>query len=165
MQDFNGIGTSATATLPSGFKVDKQTGANTRGSYGAAGTATERVGGANVSSTASNGIYNFGSGTTTNGDDTDRAPGFIASGTGTGTGNVYVQLLNNTGGPLTGLQLSYNVEKYRGGSRSFSIQLYYSMDGATWTSAGSTFLTSFAADANNNGFATVPELRWRFQER
>ena len=27
---------------------------------------------------------------------------------------------------------------------------------AAWTSAGSDFLTSFAADANNNGYATAP---------
>jgi len=38
----------------------------------------------------------------------------------------------------------------------FRIQLFYSTDGSTWTSAGSNFLTSFAADANNNGFATAP---------
>src|SRR5262249_23047815 len=71
---------------------------------------------------------------------------------------LYAQLVNNTGGSLSGLQLSYDVEKYRMGSNAagFRIQLFYSTDGTTWTNAGNDFLTSFAADANNNGFATAP---------
>ena len=114
------------------------------------------AGGANLSTSASNGIYNFGAGTTTTGP--DRAVGFLSSGTATASGNLYAQLVNNTGASLTGLQISYNVEKYRGGSNAagFRMQLFYSTDGSTWTSAGSNFLTSFAADANNNGFATAP---------
>src|SRR5262249_4731732 len=52
----------------------------------------------------------------------------------------------------------YAVEKYRAGSNAagFRIQLFYSADGSGWTSAGSEFLTSFAANADNNGFATAP---------
>lgn len=38
----------------------------------------------------------------------------------------------------------------------FRFQMYYSTDGANWTSAGADFLTSFAADANNNGFSPAP---------
>jgi hypothetical protein len=34
--------------------------------------------------------------------------------------------------------------------------MYYSTDGTTWTSAGSSFLSSFSANADNNGAATVP---------
>src|SRR5262249_5171015 len=50
------------------------------------------------------------------------------------------------------------VEKYRNGLNpaGFRFQLFYSTDGATWTNAGSDFLTSFPADANNNGFSTAP---------
>src|SRR5215831_6922808 len=125
-QNFDSMGTSATATLPTDFRVDKPSTVRTVGTYSAAGTATSLVGGANLSSSASNGIYNFGSGTTTTG--ADRAPGFLSSGGGTQSGNLYVQLANNTGADLSGLQISYGVEKYRGGSNAagFSIQLYYS---------------------------------------
>ena len=125
------MGTSATATLPTDWKVDKQTTARTVGTYAAAVTATALAGGANLSTTAANGIYNFGSGTTTTG--ADRAVGFLASSTGTQSGNLYAQFVNNTGGNLSGLQISYDVEKYRNGSNAsgFSIQLYYSTDGAT----------------------------------
>ena len=157
-QNFDGIGTTATATLPTDYKVDKQTTARTVGNYSTAATATSLAGGANLSSSASNGIYNFGAGTTSTGP--DRAIGFLSSGSGTVSGNLYVNLQNNTGSPVTGLQISYNVEKYRTGINpaGFRIQLYYSFDGATWTSAGSDFLTSFAQDpgTTNNGYSTAP---------
>ena len=160
-QSFDGIGTTATAALPADFRVDRTTTATSAdvrkvGTYAAAGIATTQVGGANLSTSASNGIYNFGSGTTTTGP--DRAIGFLASGSATASGNLYAELANTTGAPLTGLQLSYDVEKYRGGTNAagFRIQLFYSSDGATWTSAGPTFLTVFPADASNTGFATAP---------
>ena len=103
------------------------------------------------------GIYNFGSGTTTTGP--NRAIGFLAAGTGTASGNLYAQLTNTTGGPLTGLQISYDVEKSRNGTNAagFRIQLFYSTDGATWTNGGADFLTAYAGgDPANTGFATAP---------
>src|SRR2546422_1055906 len=155
-QNFDAIGTSATATLPADFRVDAPSAVRTVGAFSAALTTTARVGGASLSSSAANGIYNFGSGTTTTGP--DRAVGFLASGTATTSGNLYAQVSNNTGGNLSGLQISYNVEKYRNGSNAagFRIQMFYSSDGIVWTTAGPNFLTSFTADANNNGFATAP---------
>src|SRR5262249_61837962 len=83
---------------------------------------------------------------------------FLSSDGGTQSGNLYVQLVNNTGGARSGLNLVYGVEKYRNGSNSagFSVQLYSSTDGSAWTSAGSSFLTSFLADANNNGYNPAP---------
>lgn len=160
-QTFDSVGATATATLPVDFRADRTTTATASdvrkvGTFAAAGTTTTQVGGANLSTSATNGIYNFGSGTTTTGP--DRAIGFLASGSATASGNLYAQLTNNTGGPLTGLQISYDVEKYRNGSNAagFRIQLFYSVDGATWTNAGLDFLTAFVADGNNNGFATAP---------
>ena len=160
-QNFDGMGVPATtttpSTLPTDFKADTLTTVRTVGVFSAAGTTTARAGGADLATNAANGIYNYGSGTATLGG-SDRAVGFLASGTATTSGNVYAQMLNSTGGDLSGLQISYNVEKYRNGTNAagFRIQMYYSTDGNTWTSAGNNFLTSFAADANNNGFATVP---------
>jgi len=164
-QTFDGMGIPATATtastLPADFRVDALSTSTaqvrTVGTFSAALSTVARAGGAALSSSASNGIYNFGAGTVALGG-SDRAVGFLSSGSATFSGNLYAQLANNTGGGLSGLQISYNVEKYRMGSNAagFRIQLFYSTDGSTWTSAGSNFLTSFAADANNNGFATAP---------
>ncbi|HEV3140417.1 MAG TPA: hypothetical protein VGY57_07885 [Vicinamibacterales bacterium] len=110
-----------------------------------------------MSASAANGIYSFGAGNTTLGNG-DRAVGFLSSGTATASGNLYAQLVNSSGAALSGLQISYNVEKYRSGSNatSFRIQMFYSTDGSSWTNAGNDFLTGFSADANNNGFANVP---------
>src|SRR5215472_8101113 len=126
-QNFDAMGTLATAALPADFRVDKPATVRTVGTFSAAVTATSLVGGANLSTTAANGIYNFGSGTTTTA--ADRAVGFLSSGTATSSGNLYAQLVNNTGAPLTGLQLSYAVEKYRQGSNAagFRVQLFYSL--------------------------------------
>ena len=163
-EDFSATGTSATATLPANFKVDRSatsTSSDVRkvGTFSAAGTTTTQVGGANLSTTASNGIYNFGDGTTATGSSTTRSIGFLASGTATASGNLYAWLNNTTGGNLTGLQISYNVKKFRNGTNAagFRVQLFYSTDGTNWTSAGSTFLTAFTGgDASNAGFNPAP---------
>src|SRR5437660_519769 len=155
-QNFDGMGTSATATLPADFRVDKPTTVRTVGNFATAVTATSLAGGANLSSTASNGIYNFGSGAGTTG--ADRAVGFLSSGTATQSGNLYGQFANGTGGNLSGLTISYDVEKYRNGSNGagFRMQLFYSTDGSTWTTAGNNFTTTFTANADNSACSPAP---------
>jgi DNA/RNA endonuclease G (NUC1) len=146
----------APSNLPVDFRQDTIAAPRTLGSFGGS-TTTARVGGANVSTTAANGSYNFGAGTSTLGD-ADRAVGFISSATATMSGNLYGHFLNNTGDTLSGLLVSYDVEKYRNGSNpaGFRYQLFYSFDGSSWTDAGPDFFTSFAPDADNTGFATAP---------
>src|SRR5215212_2697216 len=162
-QNFTGMGiplsNPAPSNLPADFRQDTIAAPRTLGSFSTASTQTARVGGANVSTIAANGSYNFGAGTSTLGD-ADRAVGFISSGTATMSGNLYGQYLNNTGSTLTGLLISYDVEKYRNGSNpaGFRYQLFYSLDGNSWTNAGADFFTSFPADANNNGFTTAPDV-------
>src|SRR2546421_1266174 len=155
-QNFDGMGTSATAPLPADFRVDKPTTVRTVGNFATAVTATSLAGGANLSTSASNGIYNFGSGTGTTG--SDRAVGFLSSGTATQSGNLYGQFVNATGGNLSGLTISYDVEKYRNGSNGagFRMQLFYSTDGSTWTTAGNNFTTTFTANADNSGCSPAP---------
>ena len=160
-QDFTSMGiplsNPAPSNLPADFRQDTIAAVRTLGSFSSSNTQTARVGGANVSTTAANGSYNFGAGTTTLGN-ADRAAGFISSGTATMSGNLYAQFVNNTGSALSGLQISYDVEKYRNGSNpaGFRYQLFYSLDGNAWTNAGPDFFTAFPADADNSGFATAP---------
>lgn len=157
-QNFDGIGSTATATLPTDFKVDKNTTtARLVGNYATAATVTEQAGGGNPAVSAG-AIYNFFSGTVSTG--TDRAIGFLSSGGGSAPkgGNIYVKLTNNTGSNLSGLTVSYDIEKYRNGSNAngFAVQMYYSTDGSNWSSAGSNFQTLFGSDADNTGFASGP---------
>ena len=156
-QNFDGMQAIAAASLPADFRVDKPSTVRTVGNFSTAATATSQIGGANLSSSASNGIYNFGAGTGTTG--TDRAVGFLSSGTATQSGNLYAQFANGTGAALTGLNIAYDIEKYRTGSNpaGFCMQLYYSTDGAAWTTAGAPFLTTFVADAGPNaGYPSAP---------
>lgn len=151
------LSSTTPSNLPADFRVQTFTTTGTIGSFASASPQTLRAGGANLSTTAANGSYNFGAGTEALGN-SDRATGFLASGTGTASGTLFAQLVNNTGGPLQGLRISYDIEKYRNGSNpnGFRIQVFHSLDGASWTNAGPTFLTGFTADADNNGFANAP---------
>ena len=85
-QSFNGMGipvsNPAPSNLPADFRLDTISAVRTVGVFGSAQATTARVAGANMSTAAANGSYNFGSGTATLGD-ADRAVGFIASGTAT----------------------------------------------------------------------------------
>ncbi len=157
-QNFDTIGTTATATLPADFKADKQTVERTVGSYATAVTATEQRAGNNMSSTAANGIYNYAAGDPTT--STERAVGFISSAAATKSGNLYAKYTNTTGVPLSALRISYDVERYRNGSNAagFRYQLFVSATGATgsWVSAGTNFQTAFAANADNLGCTPAP---------
>lgn len=151
-QNFDGIGTEATATLPTGWKADKQTSVRKVGTYATGVSATERLGD-NISS---NGIYNFGAGDAATA--TDRAVGGLSSSNGSKSVNFYVKLTNNGTTPITSFTISYDVEKYRMGSRAegFAIEMYYSANDETYTSAGTDFITSFAGDADNSGYESTP---------
>ena len=113
-QNFDVLGTSAPATIPTGWKADKNTTVRSVGTYSAAGTVTEYRAGNNMSSTATNGIYNYGAGDAATA--TDRAIGFVSSSNATKSGNVYVQLTNNGSTTINSFTISYNVEKYRMGT-------------------------------------------------
>lgn len=153
-QNFNSIGTSATATLPTGWKIDAQSTARVMGVYSTAATATTATATFNMSTNAGGGLYNFGDNS-----GSDRAIGGLSASNNNKSVNIYVDLQNNGANPIGSFTISYNIEKYRMGTNAagFSIQMYYSTDGTTWTTAGSNFLTNFSGgEAANNGYATVP---------
>ena len=160
-QNFSSLGiplsTPSPSTLPADFFLDTINAPRTVGSLVGVRTTTAHVGGANVPTNAASSSYNFGAGTASLGN-SDRAVGFISAGTAAQSGNLYGQFVNNTGAPLNGLQVSYDVEKYRNGSNpaGFRYQLFYSFDGLSWTNAGPAFFTAFAPDADNSGFASAP---------
>lgn len=157
IQNFDGMATSATAALPSGWKVNTiDNSVGTVGSFASAVTATNQRGGASMSSSAGSGIYNFAAGDPATA--SDRAVGGLSSGSSAQSMNLFADLLNSGGTTISSYIISYDVEKYRNGSNpaGFSIQLWYSTNGTSWTSAGPNFKTSFAADGDNNGYASVP---------
>lgn len=101
------IGTSATASMPTNWRIDRNGSARTVGSWTGAGSTTKYRAGDSMSSSADGGVYNLGAGPASSA--TDRAAGWLISDSGD-TGNLYVRLQNNTGAALTGLVLSYDIE-------------------------------------------------------
>lgn len=156
-QNFDSIGTSATATIPINWRIDKQGAVRTVGTWTAAVAATDFRAGNNMGSGVTNGIYNYAAGDPATAP--DRALGWVSSSGGTASGNLYLYLRNDSPDSYLGsMQVAYDVEKYRTGTNAagYRIQLYYSSDGSNWTNAGADFLTSFSADATTSGYATAP---------
>ena len=155
-ESFDSMGDEATATLPEAWRIDRQlTAPRTVGRFDLADTQTMYSGGVNLPSNAKNGTWNFGA------DDTsDRALGGISTGVANATRcvNVYAHLLNTGRKNIENVTVSYNVEKYRKGANTagFTVQLYYSIDGCNWTSAGDKFSTYLAPDSETAGYASVP---------
>ena len=112
-------------------------------------------GGTSLPSNAKNGLWNFGAT-----DGGDRAVGGITTGVDGGTRavNVYAHLFNQSKKTLENVTVSYDIEKYRKGSNpaGFTVQLYYSIDGRNWTSAGDSFMTYLAPDGETAGYEDVP---------
>lgn len=155
-ENFDAIGTSATATLPTNWKINNLTGARVIGNFSDALTTTTQRGGNNMATTASNGRYNFGAGDAASA--TDRALGGLSSASASQSVNVFLHLKNEGAEDFHILDISYNVEKYRRGSNAagFRIQLYYSFNGQDWINAGEDFYTYFPSDADNTGFTEAP---------
>ena len=167
-QDFNAIGGEdvdpskqektafvRATTLPNGWKVMYQTTAQTNGTFASATNSTTFIGGQSLASDAKNGLWNFGATGST-----DRAVGGITTNVTNGarTINVMARLKNNTGFDINSLALSYDIEKYRKGSLGvgFSVELYTSPDGETWTIVGEGYRKVFKADSETAGAPVVP---------
>ena len=155
-ESFDVMGEDATAMLPEAWRIDRiLTAPRTVGRYDQADDQTMYSGGVSLPGNAKNGTWNFGD----NAGD-DRALGGISTGVAGGTRcvNVYAHLLNTGKKDIENVNISYNIEKYRKGNNSagFAVQLYYSIDGRNWISAGNDFYTYFAPDAETIGYETVP---------
>ena len=157
-QNFDAIGTSATASLPTGWKIENiSTVRLVITAYSLVpntATANTLVYNTAMSSTATNGSYNFG-GTSA----TDRAVGGISSSSASKSVNMYLQLTNNGASTIGNFTISYDAERYRNGSNpaGFSIRFYYSTTGSanSWTEV-SSFVKSFATNTDNTGSTTNP---------
>lgn len=151
-ENFDGMASSATATLPTGFKVGAASPTFTTGTsattvaYGTTGTGV-------VTSSSGGGTVNWANGITAS--STDRALGFITTGSFTSPRSIMAKFKNTSAGTINNLAISFDYEKYRSGSRAFDWTFYQSNDGSTWTAvtAGDQ---SYAADAGNTVVSNPP---------
>lgn len=140
--DFNSMGTSSGATLPTGFRIGTNWSSGSSVTTQAAGTSGTGV----ISSSSSGACYNFGNGVTATA--TDRALGFLSSGSYTSPQSIIYAFTNSTGQTITSLTISWNYEKYRSGGRAFDWTFFH----GNTTAAATAFANgnqSYAADAGN----------------
>jgi uncharacterized repeat protein (TIGR02543 family) len=136
------IGTTAAASLPSGFKIGTNwsTGLTaTTKAYGNTGTGA-------VTSASAGGAINWANGIT--GTSAERAIGFLSSGSYSSPRSIIFAFTNNTGSTITSLDVSWNYEKYRSGSRAFAWTFFHGST-STASTAATSGDQSYIADAAN----------------
>jgi hypothetical protein len=148
-QDFDSMGSSATATLPTGFRIgtDWSTGTTaTTLAFGTTGTGA-------VTGSSSGGTINWANGVTASA--TDRSLGFLNTGTFTSPKSIVLKLTNNTGATVTQLDITFDYEKSRSGTRQFDWTFFH---GSTVTPSTSEIAgdQSYPADANNTTVSNPP---------
>jgi hypothetical protein len=149
VENFNLMGSSATATLPTGFKLGTDWSSGTTATTQAAGTSGTGI----LTSGSGGGFYNFANGVTAT--STDRSIGFLSSGSYTSPRSIVYAFTNNTGNPVTSISLAWNYEKYRSGSRAFNWTFFHGGTSSPSTSDASGD-QSYSADANNTVVSNPP---------
>lgn len=143
------IGTSNTATLPTGFKFGPDWSSGTTATTESAGTSGTGV----LNNSSSGGAYNFANGVTAS--STERAIGFLTSGGYSSPRSIIFAFTNNSGVTITSLSFSWNYEKYRSGSRAFNWTFHHG-NTSTANTAATVGDQSYAADANNSTVFNPP---------
>lgn len=147
-QNFDGIGSGATATLPTNWKM---TAAGTPSpSWSAANNVTATTQAASSGAPATGGRYNWGNGTTT----TDRAIGFMTSGSYASPNSIMVEYENNTGGTITALAIAFDIERYRINSAAAAVTFFTSNDGITWIENADGASGAFPTGTSSYNFST-----------
>lgn len=127
-ENFDSMGTSSTATLPSSWKMTAA-GAGTTAGYSTAANTNAVSQAASSGTPSSGGRYNWGNGTNT----TDRAPGFMTSGSYNSPNAIVVAYSNNTGSTITSVSISFTYERYRVNTAAASVAFLSSTNGSAWT--------------------------------
>ena len=150
-ENFDGIGNSNTAALPSGIRM------HTSPNYTTASTATSVARGTTGVGviTTDAGNYNFANGVTAT--STDRAIGFISSSGSLSPRYIIIAIKNTGTDVISSLNVQFDYEKYRSGSRAFNMTFSH---GATATAVNEFAETdgdqSYGADANNTTIYNPP---------
>ncbi len=148
-ENFDGIGTTTTASLPTNWKMTAA-GAGTSAAWTTSGNLAAVSQGASSGTPSAGGRYNWGNGTTT----TDRAIGFMTSGSYASPNGIMAYYRNNSGTQITSLVISFDIERYRINSSTFSLAFFSSTNGSSWTaqSAGDIATSVFPTGTSSYTF-------------
>jgi hypothetical protein len=181
-QDFNGITTGPTSSIAGaapGWSFWRSGTSSVQPNYATSGSNTTAVtqnagtvGTGVVANNSSGGAYLWVSGTLASG--TDKSIGFLSTGSYPGTTSaapgqslaILFGFTNTTGATITNLDLGWNFERYREGTRAQGWEFYTSTDGSTWSanSAGNESYTGSSTSTVYNPpqqvakSVTVPSL-------
>ncbi|MBS1939586.1 MAG: hypothetical protein JST38_01735, partial [Bacteroidetes bacterium] len=150
-QDFSSMGTTATGTtvsnIPAGFRVVAGAAAADWNSGGSTVALAAGSSGTGVfSGTSTGGAYNMAQGAMAS--STDRALGFLTSSGFTSPRSIILKLHNNTGGMIGSLDLAWDYEKYRNGTRAVGWTFFHGNTSTPGISDGNGDF-SYGTDANN----------------
>ena len=152
-QNFNGMGSSAPAALPSGFKVvggADYTAAGSTATILSAGT----TGTGALTGTSTGSFYNFANGVTAS--STDRAIGFLTSGSFPLPRSIIVEIENTGSSDITQLAIGFDYEKYRSGTNAFNWTFFHGVNALAVNTADASGNQSYPADANNTTVYNPP---------
>lgn len=145
-QNFDGIGSSPTASLPANWKFSPAGDTTPTYANGLNFTATNQE--ASSGSPTTGARYNWGNGTTT----TDRAIGFMTSGGYASPNSIMAHYQNTSGVQINDLTISFDYERYRINSAACAITFFTSTDGSTWTARTAGDSGAFSTGANTYTF-------------
>jgi len=148
-ENFDGLGSSATAALPSDWKMSVA-GASSP-TWAAAGNFTAVNNQASAASPTTGGRYNWGTAA-----GTDRSIGFMTSGSYASPNSIMVFFSNSGTTNISALSVSYAGERYRINSTAADISFFYSLDGSSWTavSAGDIAASNFPTATSSYIFSS-----------
>lgn len=149
-ENFNALGSSATASLPADWKMSSAgTGASATYASGSNVTATTQA--ANGGLPSAGGRYNWA---TTAG--TDRAIGFLTDEGYASPNAILAHYRNTTGSTVNSVTVSFAIERYVVNTSTASVAFFYSTDGTTWTAVpnGDVNTTEFPVGAATGSFAS-----------
>ncbi|HLN95374.1 MAG TPA: hypothetical protein VK183_07035, partial [Flavobacterium sp.] len=141
-QNFDGLGSANNSSVPAGFKIGTDWSTGTTVVTQAAGTSGAGI----LTGSSSGGVYNFANGVTATA--TDRALGFLSTGSFSSPRSIMYAFTNNTGATITSIDLAWNYEKYRSGTRAFDWTFFHGSTSAATTAATSGD-QAYPSDANN----------------
>jgi hypothetical protein len=146
-QNFDSLGTSGTAALPAGWKMSAA-GAGTTAGYSTSGNLTAVTQQASSGSPTAGGRYNWGSSSS------DRALGFMTSGSYASPNAIMVAFKNSTGSTITGFSISFDYERYRINTAAASVTFSRSTNGSTWTSDTAGQSGAFSTGSSSYTFSS-----------
>lgn len=146
-ENFDSLGTTATASLPAHWRLTAAGTASVSWSDVTHVTATTHA--ASSGSPTSGGRYNWGQSAS------DRALGFMTSGSYASPNSILAQFANATGSVIDELSVSFDYERYRLNTSAASVNFFYSLDGSAWTAASAGDSGALTTGASSYDFTNL----------